>query len=305
MVVMSRIYWFFGALFIATLAFFYGVIPFFGSERDLTVAAWAWGSWNDENGYSHGKLIPFAILFLLWRKREELLSSVRRPSMLGLAMLGLGILFFLASVRTIQPRIAVGSLPFIILGAAWFLHGSEITKRMLIPVGLFFFAIPLPGLQQATNSLQLIATKIAHLVSGLIGVQTTITGNNITSVERDWGFDIAEGCSGIRSLMALTLIAAIYSYLMHKGVWRRGVLFAASVPIAIIANAARIVSIVLIAEFWSKEIAAGLYHDYSGFLFFPIALLGLIVCSSLLNEGLQLFRPKVSREVLQRNHRSD
>jgi exosortase len=181
--------------------------------------------------------------------------------------------------------VALFSLPFLLFGSAWYLWGWTAARKLAFPFALIFFTIPVPGLTQATNSLQLLASKVAYTLSTALGADIVQAGNNLKSASDAWGFNVSEGCSGIRSLMALTLVSAVYAYLTQKTLWKGLVLFAASVPISIIANALRVTTIILIAEYGNADIAGGIYHDWSGFIFFPLGLAGLILIDKILNPS--------------------
>lgn len=267
------------------LAFFYGVLPMFEAAHGATPFRWLWQCWqSDKLDYEHGKLIPIAVVLLVWRQRKRIAVEEAHPRWWGLLILVLGILLFLASARTLQPRLSLGALPFIVLGAAIYVHGLGMARLLMFPSFLIYFGIPIPGLIQATTGLQVIATNGAYQMITIAGIDAAVAGTNITSnSEGGWGFDIAGGCSGVRSLMALTLIAAVYGHLVHKALWKKVVLFFFSFPLAIVANTFRVASIIFIAEFVDPEFAGSLYHDYSGFLFFPFGLVGLVMCSKILD----------------------
>jgi exosortase len=108
-------------------------------------------------------------------------------------------------------------------------------------------------------------------------------GTKISSAKGAFQFEIAEGCSGIRSLVALGMVTAVYAYLTEQVQWKRWAIFFASLPLAIIGNIARVTTILLVAQAFGQEAAGGLYHDYSSFIFFPVALLGMVVFAALLN----------------------
>ena len=100
----------------------------------------------------------------------------------------------------------------------------------------------------------------------------------------DWGFEIAEGCSGIRSLIAMIMLTAIYVHLRETKIWKKIVILLASVLFAIVGNAGRIFTIILLGHFGFPKFAGGIYHDWSSqLLFFPIALLCMLGFSRLLN----------------------
>jgi exosortase len=95
---------------------------------------------------------------------------------------------------------------------------------------------------------------------------------------------VADPCSGLRSIMALTALTAVYAYLTQRTLLKKWLLFMASIPLAIIGNIARVTTIALMAEAFGQEVATGLYHDYSGFIFFPVSLGLMILLGSFLNS---------------------
>ncbi len=281
---------------LAIIAGFYTFLKLYGLGGNQSNVQWWWSACNTETDYVHGRFVPIAIVGLIFLARKQLAAAALKPNNWGIALVLVGCLFFFLSVRTLQPRVAIGALPFLILGASLFLCGWEVTKLLAFPVALIYFAIPLPGLNQATNQLQILATQTAFQLSSLLGANIEVAGNNINSADGSWpGFNIAEGCSGVRSLIALTLIAAIYAHLTQKALWKKVVLFAASVPLALIANGLRVTTIILIAEYWSADFAAKTYHNFSGFIFFPLGLAGLILLDLILNRRLPFVPQKDER----------
>jgi exosortase len=84
--------------------------------------------------------------------------------------------------------------------------------------------------------------------------------------------EVAEACSGIRSLMSLFAVAIFYGYFLERSTWRRVVLALASIPIAVVANAARIVGTGLCVQYWNPDKAVGFFHEFSGWLMFIVSL---------------------------------
>jgi exosortase len=199
-----------------------------------------------------------------------------------------GCLLYVAAYRTLQPRVAVFGLPFILWGSAHFLWGWRVAKLLAFPLFFLWISIPLPTFQQATTHLQLLATALAHHGSNLLGVETYTQGTMVLPVKGDWKpLSIAHGCSGIRSLMALLMISAAWAYVAKIAMWKKVLLFLSAVPLAIVGNALRVISIFLIAEYGNAEWASTTWHDWSGLLlFYPFSLLLLLVIHSLLEGGL-------------------
>lgn len=279
------------ATVVAAVTYFFGIYPMFGVENAYSALHWLARTWNEENDLQHGYFIPFIMIGLIIWDRKNLAKAPVEKSRLGLWLILGAVFLYLLSKRTVQARVAVGAFPILLTGISAYLWGWQVTRRLVFPYFLIYFAVKVPGMLQATNSLQIFATSTAYHVSSLLGADIVIAGNNIKSATGAWpGFDIAEGCSGIRSLVALTLVAAVYGYVTTRSAWKIAVLIVASIPLAILANGARVTTIILIAEYFSPEFAAHTYHNWSGFLFFPIGLFFIILLSMILNHGFRVFK---------------
>jgi exosortase len=289
------------------VVWFYAIVPRFGADRSQSLFTWLRSAWNPETGYEHGPLFPYVILGLIVFQFKNLRSAAGKGSYLGLVAVFVGAAFYAISYRTLQPRSAAGALPFILWGACHFLWGWRVAKILLFPLFFFWLAVPLPSFQQATTHLQLLATSLAHHLSDFCGVKTTVEGTTILPVHGDWKpLDIATGCSGIRSLMALLMISAAWAYVAKIKMWQKAVLFLSAVPLAIIGNALRVTSIFVIAEYGNAEWAAGTWHDWSGLLlFYPISLFALLLLHSVFEGGVPWKKRKKRKVVRQRVGRSE
>lgn len=275
-------------LSVAAIIWFFGFESRFGGDRSQSAFGWLKSAWNEENDYEHGLLFPFVILGLIIHQFKALREAAGQGSWVGLAAVFLGAVFYAISYRTMQPRIAAGALPFLLWGGSYFLWGWRVAKLLAFPFFFFWLAVPLPSFQQATVHLQLIATSLAHHGSSLFGVDTRVVGTTILPVSGDWKpLDIATGCSGIRSLMALLMISAAWAYVAKIRMWQKAVLFMMALPLAIIGNALRVTSIFVIAEYGDEKWAAGTWHDWSGLLlFYPFSLFLLLTVHSIFEGGL-------------------
>lgn len=288
------------------LIWFFCIETRYGSKHNCSSLSWLRSTWHGGTDYEHGKLVPFVIIGLIVYRFKDLRASIQPGSMWGLASIVFGCLLYLAAYRTLQPRVAVGGLPFIVWGIALYLWGWQVAKILAFPVFFIWIAIPLPSFQQATTHLQLLATSLAHHGSGLFGVETYIKGTMVLPVEGDWKpLSIAHGCSGIRSLMALFMISAAWAFVAKFALWKKAVLFLSAIPLAILGNALRIISIFLIAEYGDQKWASTTWHDWSGLLlFYPFSMFLLLVVHSLLEGGLPWKtgkRRQVRRVSVQKN----
>ncbi|MDH4445891.1 MAG: exosortase/archaeosortase family protein [Akkermansiaceae bacterium] len=275
-------------LSLLVLVWFYGVEYRFGSNRSQSALNWIYSAWNGETDYEHGLMFPFVILGLVIYRFKDLKRVSGEGSWWGLVVLWIGVVFYVAAFRTLQPRIAMAGLPFFFWGGACYLWGWRVAKILTFPLFFFWLAIPLPSFQQATTHLQLIATSMAHHGSGLFGVETYVEGTKVLPIKGDWEpLDIAKGCSGIRSLMALLMISAAWAFIAKMALWKKTVLFLAAFPLAIIGNALRVISIFVIAEYGDAKWATNTWHDWSGLLlFYPFSMMLLLLLHSSLEGGV-------------------
>jgi exosortase len=273
---------------IAVLAWFFFFEQRYGPSHTRSALGWLLSAWNPSTDYEHGKLVPLVMIGLILYRFKELRASVSAGSLWGLLAVVVGCLFYVAAYRTLQPRVAVFGLPFILWGSAHFLWGWRVARLLAFPLFFLWISIPLPTFQQATTHLQLLATSMAHHGSNLLGVETYTQGTTVLPVKGDWKpLSIAHGCSGIRSLMALLMISAAWAYVAKIAIWKKVLLFLSAVPLAIVGNALRVISIFLIAEHGDAEWASTTWHDWSGLLlFYPFSLMLLLAIHSLLEGGL-------------------
>jgi len=155
--------------------------------------------------------------------------------------------------------------------------------------------IPFGALEQATFRLQFLITDAVGFLMRLLNISVLTTGTTLTPTDGSFNFEIAGGCSGIRSLVAMTMITAVYVHLTQDRLWKKLLIFSGSLGFAVIGNIGRIFSIVLLAKFYDPKLAAGVYHDYSGFIFFPIAILTMIGFAYCVNTGIPKLLQKIRR----------
>lgn len=274
----------------ATLVYFYGVVPLFVkgmfSNGVSSVAAWAWQAWNPQMNQEHSKLVPLISLGLVWYHRREIRNAPKQGSNTGLFLVLIGIALFLLSARCLQPRFALASVPFLIYGSVLYLWGKAVARIVFFPCAFLFFMVPVAAIEQGTFRLQFVITDVVGFLTNLVGIKIQALGTTLTAADGSFNFEIAEGCSGIRSLTAMAMITAIYVHLTQDRLWKKITIFAFSIAFAIAGNVGRIFTVMLVAKFVNPKLAAGIYHEYSGFLFFPIALLAMVLFSKMLNVGV-------------------
>jgi len=289
---------------VAVVVGFYFFVPASG-WGDISTATWWKSSWNKENDYEHGFLVPVIMVGLIASQWKKLRETADSGHWAGLLMVLLGCLFYLAGQRAGQPRLTVGGLPMILWGGSLFLWGWRTARLLFFPFFFLWLAIPVPEFKQATTHMQILSTKLAQWGAGLFHIETVVRGTEIHSVGNKWGaLKIDEGCGGMRSLMALIMISSVWAYLAPISMWKRAILCLSAFPLAILGNMMRLTSIFVISEYGSDVFASGTWHDWGGLLiFYPISLVMLLGVHSLLEGGLPWRRQKkveVRKKVVRR-----
>ena len=228
--------------------------------------------WAELPDFSHGFLIPLFAAFLLWDKRAELGAAAIAPSWSGLWMVALGLFELLLGVFGADLFLQRTSFVLLAAGLVWTLLGRAMLGRVKFVLFVLLLAIPLPTIlfNQITFPLQLLASRFASDLLPLAGVPVLREGNVIQLPAIQ--LEVAEACSGIRSLMSLFTVAVIYGYFLEQGTKRRVLLALASLPIAVAANVARIFGTGLCVQYWDPDKAMGFFHEFSGWLMFLVSL---------------------------------
>ena len=222
--------------------------------------------------FSHGFLIvPFAI-YLLWDKRKVLRDTPVRQTWSGVWLVIAAIFVLFLGVYGAELFLSRLSLVMLLGGIVWTLCGRAMLREMRFAILVLLLAIPIPAVlfNQITFPLQLLASRMASALLPLFGVPVLRDGNIIQLPSMQ--LEVAEACSGIRSLMSLLAVAIFYGYFLERNTWRRVVLALASIPIAVFANAARIVGTGLCVQYWNPDKAVGFFHEFSGWVMFIISL---------------------------------
>jgi exosortase len=244
--------------------------------------------WAQTPDFSHGFLVPPFAAYLIWEKRKTLLATKVAPSWSGIALLALGIVVLLLGVYGSELFLSRVSLVILLAGLVLCFGGRQFLKELRFALLVLLLAIPIPAIlfNQITFPLQILASKLASGLLPLFGVPVLREGNVIELPLMK--LEVAEACSGIRSLMSLFTLAVFYGYFLEKSVWRRVALVLASIPIAIAANAVRILGTGLCVQYWDPDKALGFFHEFSGWVIFLVSL----VCLYLVHCSMNLFPAK-------------
>jgi exosortase len=234
------------------------------------VAQW----WSDPN-FSHGFFVPLFSAFVIWQERSRFAVVRVCPTWWGLPLVVAGLGILVLGQLGAEIFLARISLLVVLAGLVILFLGWSFFRELLFPWAFLFLMIPIPAIvfNQITFPLQILASKVASTVLPWMGVPVLREGNVI--ILPAMALEVAEACSGIRSLMSLLTLAVIYGYLMEQKNSIRVLLAFAAIPIAVAANSFRIVGTGLLVQYWDPARAQGFFHEFSGWLIFVISLLML------------------------------
>ncbi len=264
-----------GALAVVILA----VVLLATYRNVLTALVLQW--WGDPN-YSHGFLVPVFCLYLVWRERSTLASLPVRGSLVGIPVLAAGIVILLVGDLGADNFLMRSSLIVVLAGLVLFHLGRPIFRAVRVPLAFLLFMIPLPGIifYAITFPLQNLAARQAAWTLEALGVPVLLDGNVIHLAQLSLG--VTEACSGIRSLISLLAGAVAWAYLFLPMGWPALVFLLATLPITIVANAARVVLTGLIGEYIGVDYASGFFHEFAGLAIYAFASICLLGVFSLL-----------------------
>jgi exosortase len=233
--------------------------------------------WWQIPDFSHGFLVPIFAAYLVWAKRKTLLNTTIAPTWSGITVVAFGLVVLLMGVYGAELFLSRVSLVILLAGLVLCFGGWQMLRELRFALLVLLLAIPIPAIifNEITLPLQILASKLASALLPLFGVPVLRQGNVIELPAMK--LEVAEACSGIRSLMSLFTLSIFYGYFLEKSLFRRAVLVLASIPIAIAANAVRILGTGLCVQYWDPDKALGFFHEFSGWVMFLVSLACLFI----------------------------
>jgi len=240
--------------------------------------------WVRMPDFSHGFLIPIVSLYFVYERRKSLSALNPSTSWAGFGLLVFGILLYLLGNLATEFFTMRFSMLVVLGGIILFLLGKECFKTLLFPLAFLIFMIPIPSvlMDRITFPMQLFASKVAARSLDLIGIPVLREGNIIQLANTS--LEVAEACSGIRSLISLLALSVVFAYFSQNKTWKRIVLVLSTFPIAIIANAARVTGTGILAHHYGDQVAQGFFHGFSGWILFVVAFVCLFIVGGLLSK---------------------
>lgn len=283
-----------------------------------TICAELLMQWKDAT-WQHGALLPFIVGYLIWRRHKEAALLPEASSGWGFVLIVGALFFYFAGFRANNFYCGYLAIMLLLAGSSLWLDGLQRSRTRLFAWLMLAFLWPLPFLEESIGyQMRLLMVKTTGFVLNAIGVDSLVSGTALQSMPSlEFGrkagelfsVGIAAPCSGMRSLFALLVVGALFSYFRQRVLWRRLALFSTILPIAIVANMVRILVLIFSAMIFGQKWAIGdvdkevsAFHELTGIVVFLVALLLLQSASWVLNRlcgGLGFRRSRVvSRQIV-------
>ncbi len=235
----------------------------------------------------HGLIIPFVVLGLFWWKRKEILSLPTRTWWPGLVLVVLALMLHVVGYIIQQPRISIIGLfagIYGFMGLAW---GPQWLRASFFPFFLFAFCVPLGSLAEGvTFPLRLLVCQLVEAVShAILAIDIIRRGTQLVDPSGNYQYEVAAACSGLRSLVAIFVMAIGYGFVVFKPWWKRALVVASAFPLAVLGNLVRMLLIVVAAEMGGQKAGTSV-HDSGFFSMIPYvpAIMGLFWIGHLLGD---------------------
>lgn len=226
---------------------------------------------NNSNN-SHGLLVPFISVYLIWKKRHALQPLPIQTSAAGLAILAVSLIVLILGYSSgihVVPRLAFVTA---VIGTLLYNYGGNIVRCIAFPLGFLLFMVPVPVSVEGLVSfkLQLWMTQISAVILDALSIVVLREGNIL--VFSNCALEVAEACSGIRSLMAYIMLGCLFGYMMKGSMIRRSIMVLIAVPLTFCVNTVRVVGTGILAHSYGPAVARGFLHEFSGIVIFLVGL---------------------------------
>lgn len=256
-------------LALPTLVFVLGLILVL--YRDTAIAMVT--IWYRSGTFTHAFVVPPIVLWLVWRKRQELAVMLPRPALWVLfPVAGVALLWLLGDLVAVNSVTQLALTALLVLAVPAVL-GMQVARAITFPLAFLFFAVPigeflLPQLMDWTANFTIVALRLSGIPVYREGLQFVIPSGN---------WSVVEACSGVRYLIASLTVGTLFSYLNYQSTKRRVLFVIVSILVPVVANWMRAYMIVMLGHLSGNKLAVGVDHLIYGWVFFGIVIMLMFV----------------------------
>lgn len=236
---------------------------------------WFWQqhriAYDNPSDWGHTYFVPLVCVYLLWQVRDGFTRAPKEAFWPGLLALVLGIVSYLFFVVGVPNHLGRGlSMVLTLFGVVLLMLGPRAMRFLFFPVAYMVFAITLPEkwMIELTFPLQLIASKGSYILLKIIGVSLSLKGNVLNVIDSNGDpqpLNVAEQCAGMRTLVSFVALGAAICLVGATAWWKRVVLMAMTIPIAVGLNILRVAVLAYLAQY-NPELSRGEAHTFIGML---------------------------------------
>jgi exosortase len=249
-------------------------------------------AWSTDDNYSHGFFIVPLAAYFAWERRHAFAAAPVRPSYFGVLVVAGSLGLLIAGLLGAELFLSRASIIGALAGSVLFLFGWQRLRIMLFPLAFLLLMVPLPAIifNKIAFPLQLLASHVGESTINAMEIPILREGNVLILANAK--LEVAEACSGIRSLVSLFTLGIVFGYFVDRRPWVRAAIALSAIPVAILANGLRVASAGVAAHNFGAAGVEGLFHDFSGWLVFLVAFVMMLGFQRLLQR---LVPPRVPR----------
>jgi exosortase len=237
--------------------------------------------------------VPFIVgwmVYWLWPRLREIPV---RGSAQGYAILGVALLFYVLGYMAENYYVGIFAMELVYAGLIVLFLGWPFLRALAFPWAFLLFMWPYGFFEDVAFQLRLLMSSLSHGALALIGIPNVLNGTAIVSPPDQhppFAIDIADPCSGIRSLFALVMMATLAAFVLYRKVWQQLVIIALSVPLVIFGNLVRIMLLTIASIHFGEKFALGendhpsWFHEGAGYVVYLVNFGSLLAIGWLLTK---------------------
>jgi exosortase len=229
-------------------------------------------TWSNSENYSHGFFIIPISIYLIWMKKDRVLETPKNNQRIGFYIFLFGLLIYVVANYAYITTLASMAMLITLYGMILYLYGFQMFRLLAFPLFFLILMIPVPEqiYSSLTIPLQLFVSKTSTDFAMLLNIPIFRQGNVIQLPEQV--LEVVQACSGLRSVVSLLAVSAVFGYLRVNSNYLRSIIFFSSIPIAIIVNIFRVIIMIIASYYFQYDLSQGTIHTIFGMIIFALAL---------------------------------
>lgn len=248
--------------------------------------------WLNSDDNSYGLFIVPISIYIIFQKKDNIKKLSIKSNKLGLVIVVISLLLYIIANFTQIMTLSAITMVMFIFGSVFFIFGYQIVKELIFPLCFLFLLVPVPAqiYSAMTIPLQLFVTKVSVSMAGIFSIPVFSEGNVIHLPDRT--LQVVQACSGLRSLVSLLTLAAVYSFFTLKSNILRFTLFFTGFPVAIFVNIFRVLMMIVSFHYFNLNLTEDRVHSFFGMMVFILAL----IIIAIIGKGLAFWDKSIVKD---------